>query len=608
MGLANDIKEKYSVVLNESSPRLAIARARRDHYRDAVCGVPAQSYNWLGANSTSGVRPTTRHALRVPRAHEAAVKIVGRFMQELPQSRVMPRQETEAERWRAEAVEKMLAAVYGWSNGLVEFQSGAWHANVLGASVFRLGWDINESRPWFRSVRPENVLVKFATGDGREWDYVCYAAERTSDSVKAKYGVDRLEPDRIEDGSGREFVTVIDYWDKDQHVLTAGGKILNDAMDAGKGQENQYGFIPYLIFRNVGPTEYVWGFSDLEFYEGLAEYYNSLISQHADTIKMYSNPPVFAKQTGHSAADILSIFRDGGVISTNKEKGDLRVVQASGAPPEYQSQDARIRALLDQLTFAPPVGGERTSASALMEMGVGTEALLALKRASWEASQRLLNQRILQIIEKLAVGKVSFKGVLDAGMASRSFIMQLDDSDYPSEDEILEAAEQFGMSYDQGSAEILASARETLKEMNYKRLIDGDYTTRVVWNNRTMKADPQYQLMLLNRFAQGALSLRTFLEDTGTADVEQEIKRIKLENEEMPWLRPQVAALMQKQQQGMQGSPAQEMPQAGPPGTNPNAGPQGATPFDMFATALNGSQDSGRSQGPGVSGMPTGAA
>lgn len=596
MGLANDIKQKYQVVLNESAPRLALARARRDHYRDAVCGVPAQSFNWLGTNATSGVRPSTRHALRVPLAHQAAVKIVGRFMQELPQSRVLPRQESEAERWRAEAVEKMLASVYGWSNALVEFQSGAWHCNVLGASVFRLGWDMEKQQPWFRSVRPENVLVKFATGDGREYDYVCYAAERTADSVKRKYGVSSLEPDRIEDGSGREFVTVIDYWDKEQHVLTAGGKILNDVMDAGKGTENQYGFIPYIIFRNVGPTEYVWGFSDLEFYEGLAEYYNSLISQHADTIKMYSNPPVFAKQTGHSASDILSIFRDGGVISTNKEKGDLRVVQASGAPPEYQAQDSRIRALLDQLTFAPPVGGDRTSASALMEMGVGTESLLSLKRASWEASQKLLNQRLLQIIEKLAVGKVSFKGVLDVGMQSRSFIMQLDDGDYPSEEEILEAADGMGFSFDQDSETILASARAMMQDMNYKRLIDGDYTTRIVWNNRTAKQDPQFQLMLLNRFAQGALSLRTFLEDTGTEDTEQEIKRIKLENEEMPWLRPQVAALMQKQQQGMQGTPAQQLPQAGPGGEMPPPGQSGA-PFDMFATALNGSQSTSKSQG-----------
>jgi hypothetical protein len=181
-------------------------------------------------------------------------------------------------------------------------------------------------------------------------------------------------------------------------------------------------------------------------------------------------------------------------------------------------------------------------------------------------------------------------------MQSRSFIMQLDDGDYPSEEEILEAADGMGFSYDQDSETILASARAMMKDMNYKRLIDGDYTTRIVWNNRTAKQDPQFQLMLLNRFAQGALSLRTFLEDTGTEDTEQEIKRIKQENEEMPWLRPQIAALMQKQQQGMQGTPAQQMPQAGPGGEMPPPG-QGGAPFDMFASALNGSQSTSKSKG-----------
>lgn len=598
--VAQEIKAKYESVLAESGPRLATFRARRDHYRNTACGMPGQTWSWMGTSSEA-VRPSNRHALRVCFAHKAAVQIVGRFMGELPQSRVMPRQETEQERWRAQALEQVLWATYGWSDALVQFQSAAWHGSVLGAGVFRVGWDIGTKRPWFRSVRPENVLIKFATGDGSEWEYACYAAERSLNSVARKYGLDPgdLEPDRIEEGTGRRFVTVIDYWDDERHILTAGGRVLNGRDKEGEGVKNSYGWIPYILVRNWGPVEYAWGLSDQEFFEGLSEYYNSLLSQHADSIRLYSNPPVFARQTGHSASDILEIFRAGGVIASNKEKADLRVVQASGAPPEYQAQDQRMRLLLDAMSFAPPQGGERTSAAALQEMGVGTEALVALKKANWEVAQRLLNTRILQMVEKLAVGEVEFKGTLESGLRSRSFAMTLNDGEsYPSKDELMEMADADGLSFDLTTEELMESVRAVSQELNYRKLVDGDYSTRIVWNNRTMKQDPQYQLMLLNRFSQGALSLRTLLEEVGIEDVEQEIQRIRQEAEEMPWLRPQVAEFMAKEREGLAGTGALEPP-------NPNRALEGGSGYDLMSRGLNGSEGTSRRAG-SVMGAPHG--
>ena len=583
--LAKAIHAKYMVVLEENGARIATYKARRDAYEDVQVGLP----EYAGLPPSGNVRQTRTHRLKTGKLHHATMRFVGRLVGELPQSRCMPRQENEDERWRSEAVERMLSSVYYHSEAQVELQSAAWHASVLGAGCIRLEWRVGANFPYLKSVKPENVLPKFS-GDGKEMEYLIYSAERSLASVAKQYRVDPaiLQADRVEDGTGREFVQLLDYWDKERRVTSAGGRVLHQ-------RQHNWGFIPFIIFRNVGPSEKRWGYSDSEFYEGLVSYYQTLVSQHADIIARFSNPPVLGRQINLTPEDLLKVFQTGGAVTSNKERASIEAITVSGAPPEFQAQAQRVEALLEQSTFAVN-GASNLSGSALMELGVDFEALLALKKANWEASQKRMNEYILKLIEKLGSGKMRFDGVEHAGVRSRSFYMELDEEfQVPDEDTILNEAsmnpEMSGLTPD----EIIS--RYARQDLNYKTLIDQHYTTRIIWSNRTAKEDPQYQLALVNRFSQGALSLRTLLEELGVEDVEREVVRLKQENEDMPWLRPQVMAAQQQVGEGLAGGAS------GPVGQEHQPGASGT---DVMNSAMNGSANGSGVRAGGVKGVPYG--
>ena len=129
-----------------------------------------------------------------------------------------------------------------------------------------------DHRGWHDRLVGSIVLVRLW-----DWEYAIYVTERTVSSLAKQTGrpPSFFTPDRRSEGTGITYVRIYDFWTADRHVIAAGGRVLYDAA-------NEYGFIPYLIARNVGPAEYVWGLSDQQFFESLAEYYNVLISRIRD--------------------------------------------------------------------------------------------------------------------------------------------------------------------------------------------------------------------------------------------------------------------------------------------------------------------------------------
>src|SRR5660397_72858 len=566
--VASFVTSRYDLVKAESSERLARSRKRREQYR-------APGEEAVGADSEEDVR--------VGFAHSTAMRLVGRLVGEKPQSRAVPRQETKQERWRAEAIEKILAGIYRFSDAAVQFQTAGWHASVLGAGVWKIDWDFKGNMATFRAVKPEDVMVRFVGGNSGAIEYAIQKSERTKDSVGAMF---ELDPDGLvsdyADGSGKhDMVVVRDYWDEQNHYIVGGGMALHSS-------PNIFGFVPFELVRNVGPSEYAWGFSDQEFYESLSEYYDNLVSQHAGVIKRFANSPILGKKLGLSAQEIKRIFQEGGVITTNKDDAELSVIQQGGSPPELDRQALRVGELIHEMSFTRSTGGTNVSGTALAELEEPQEALMALKSQNWEAAQIQLNRRLLQAVEKLGSGKMEFRGELEDGLRSRSFYLKLDASaDIPSREEILQRAYNDPVNLRLNDEEILD--KYWPQDINYRSLIDGDHDTRIVWPTRSAKADPQYQMMLLNRFAQGALSLRTFLEETGIEDVEGELERIKDEASDMPWLRPQMAEIMANMQKGM-ASGDQQMP-----GGAPMMGGGGG--MDVFGRELNGSSNTTKKQG-----------
>jgi len=538
--LYSEIHRKYEVVLAESASRLTEYRRRRRHYQNTDGVVPGSAEVELSSGR--------RHQLRIPRAHLSAVGLVGKLVGNLPQIHVIPRSESEAERWRAEAIEKILAGTYSDSRAGQQFHSAAWHGTVLGAGCWRLRWNFKRNMPEFYSIKPDNLLVKLGSADGRAWDYAIYVTERSISSLAKQYKKPStyFTADREESGTGVAYVRVYDFWNEGRHIIAAGGRILHDNI-------NPFGFIPYVVVRNVGPNEYVWGLSDQEFFESLSEYYNALISSHADVIRMYANAPVFARRTGLTANQIRAIFQEGGVISTNRENAEVSVITASGAPPEFQNQDQRIRELLNEATYSTPQNSDYLSGSALAELSSAQQALTLLKRANWEAAMKTLNEYLLRMVERLGSGPMEFSGIHESGVRSYSFHLTLDSNfEMPDAEDVVGEAR---MSHPQMAMmereEILQQMMP--KELNYRTLIGKHYETSVVWTNRSQREDPQYQLALLNRFVQGGLSLRSYLELSGCEDVDREIRRLEEDNRERPWLRAGGAMAGAHDQQAVQG-------------------------------------------------------
>lgn len=537
--------------------RYALYREECEATRDTdlVTAQPGWSEDYHRVHVRDGER--TRHRFTFPLAQALTVKHAHRIAGRLPDAVVDRREETPEERFRSDTMEKMWWSVVRASHGTTEFGDAAWDSSQVGSAAFEIYYDVKGQTPRFRAIDPGNCIVVPGLHDPHDFEraYRWWTVPLHSLIAKHDGQMFRDAPISLHDFL-EDRVTVVTVSDRTKAItfVAEGERVVGL-----EEKTHDYGFVPYVVIPNLGPYRRVWGWADYEFVREVGKYISVALGREADVLRMVANGAVQAKGTKMTNHQILRALQEGGVVQTGRE-GDVAPISAPEMPNFEEGHIQRMFDLFERVGFAPPAAWGAIGASSGSDRGLQLQPMIELtsmKQKNWEAGLSRLGGMAFQMIEEKQTGKASFFGNARRGNRSYSFNFQMD-------------ATAVGQTVNtpvvgpDGEQDIV-EAPATPKE-----LFGGSHEIRFSWQNRVDVDDPAFVASELNKFAQGAQSLRTTLERLGVEAPEDEIKLIEAEAEAHPWLRQGMIKLM-------------EMQLAAQEGAGPGQGAGGGAPFDSTA-------------------------
>ena len=534
-----DLDVEFESLRAGDAKRLTRYRQYREEMEVGRDDLPASLDPTLdyGQRTVGGLTPE-RHSIPLPFGQAITVKHAYSVSGRMPEVIVDRREESAVERYRSDVMEKMIWGVFRESKGEAQFASGAWDASQIGAACLEVYYSIGKNLPCIRSIDPAGVLVRRGVDDPHEFQRLYRFWDVPAESVRNDYrGKDfRGEPvevDKIK-GDGDGMVTLIQVSEPNRTLRFVGGENPVPLWE----RVHNYGFVNYIVIPNLGPDRAVWGWADYEFVRGIAAYLPKLFSREADILRSVAGGAYMDKRSGQDAAKIQKIIAEGGVLPTKRD-GNVEPISAPEVPAMATEHADRALVYLKMLGFAPDAAWGDGNAGSGSDRGLQMQPkveLTALKQINWCSGLARLGSMIFRMIEAKQAGKARYRGVAQRGYRKEPFNLTLDANAQPKQVE--------NPGYD---ALDPSSEPDVLLPQSPKDIFDGDYEVRFSWQNRTDPDDPAYVMSELNKFQQGAQSLRTTLEHLGCDNPEDEIKLIEQEANDHPWLRQGMIALIKSQ-------------------------------------------------------------
>lgn len=542
----------------ERLQRYADYRAEMESSRE-LDATPRQGEDY--GRKTQNTSSISRHRIALPFAQALTVKHSHRISARLPEVIVDRRAETAEERYRSDAMEKMVWGIIRESRGEAQIASGAWDGSQLGATVFHVYFDVGKQQPCFRAIDPSGCLVVPGVDDPHKFKRVYRFWRAPVETVKAQYRGETFdgEPVKVDDiqgdgkENGNEMCLIVQMTDENRILRFVAGNRPIGLYD----YEHGYGFVPYVVIPNIGPERKIWGWADYEFVRGLLDYLPKLFSRQADVVRATANGAYTDERTGKSAKEIEKVVQEGGILPI-KQGSKVAPIPAPDMP-EWVTEHADTALLfVKMLGFAPDGAWGDGSAASGSDRGLQMQPmneLTALKRINWASGLGRLFKMAFQMIEKKQAGAATYRGTHVRGAKRDPFAVTFDPTKPPQS--VPNPAFTPGGDLLDDEPEQIALPQDP------KQIFDGDYEVRFSWLNRVDPDDPAFVMSELNKFQQAVQSLETTLERIGCDNPSDEIKRIKAEAESMPWIRQGVIAFTKAQldanSQGEDGGPAENL-------------------------------------------------
>ena len=494
-------------------------------------------------------RGPERHDIKLPFGQALTVKHTFAVAGRMPEVVVDRREETEEERHRSDTMEKIVWGVLRESKGEAQFSSGAWDGSQLGSTVFEVYWNLKKKKPCFRTTDPTNTFVVKGMDDPHDFERVFRFWDVPAESLKTEYEGKMFRDEMIDVNEiGTDQVRLVQITDRERIVRFA---LSGQNRPVGLYEyQHGFGFCNFTVIPNLGPERDIWGWADYEFVRGLLAYLPQLFSREADILRSVAGGSYMDKRSGADAKKIAGIIAEGGVVPIRRD-GSIEPIQSPDVPAFAADHSATAMQYLKMLGFAPDAAWGDSAATSGSDRGLQMQPvkeLAALKQINWSSGLSRLFGMCFQMIEQRQVGTARYSGVKLVGNGRQPFNMKLDANAAPKT-----------MINPDYNPDDQSSLQDIEVPQSPKEIFDGDYEVRFTWLHRVDPQDPAYVMSELNKFEQGAQSLRTTLENLGHDAPEDEIKLIEQEAQDHPWLRQGMIALLKQQldssQQGQGGGP-----------------------------------------------------
>jgi hypothetical protein len=408
-----DVRELYEELRGLFSARNAV-------YADA--GKLYRGEHWDGEKL---VAERGRYSLTANYIGTTVDKGVEGLVGIMPSIQVIPQSADQPDRTLAEKAE---AVLYGtWAHNRMDrvLRRVAHNQITKAKGWIYLWWDEGQKKVRYRSLPPENVYPVY---DGDDLVEAIVVSLRPTRELMRKYPALKTQiatttqtaetdevivddPARLGGNDKTAMTKVIDWFDADGNwVRVMGDAVHRQKLGYGTGRVPLYQFDNKLTGDETEPK------GDIDDIAELNRYYDQLLSQQADIIRKYANPPILDEMSGQSAVDIQRAVRaDGGVIPL-KKGGMIRYLNWDGTMPEIGAQLDRVKGAIHDLSGKPPSAYGETVTN---QSGVVTNLALTPTVAQTTTRETLmgatlqeLNADTLRLYEKFAANdEITFQGM-----------------------------------------------------------------------------------------------------------------------------------------------------------------------------------------------------
>lgn len=477
----------------------------------------------------------------------------------------------------AEKSEKILKRLLDLSRSDVQFMEGAKTGAKLGRTIYKVykKGKKGAEHACFSYCQPDYFYgVPIGAESPGEFSIVYYSypidkAEAIRRFGKANYKTegemseaDRYDRKREQNQwttvESRRRVPVLEVWSKDSYLLQVGGVTKYNGDNPYKWTDTNEGFIPFVVIENIRSDEDGFGEADIAQGRLINERMNYLLSRRDHIVNRWLTPTITWEGAPQNYAEILAQSMSGGGAIPMRLGSRIGFLSYDRPNEAVAQQIAELRA-----TFLEVCGMNEAAYQGIVQGSINTGPALDVqfqplistiqkKRREWEIGLRNLFAMLLQLQEDIGASVALGTAVVLADNKSQMSIPGNFETG-PTRDGML----------------------VNLSGEDIKGLRD----VSIMWPGVLPKDDFAASNLELQKMQAGLQSIYTTMEKLGEEYPNDEIQRIRVENED-PALRGEKVAeqtraltplLKQQQEQQFQQQQAMAQPSA----------PQAAMPPQM---------------------------
>lgn len=501
----------------------------------------------------------------------------------------------------AERTEKILKRLLDVSRSDIQFMEGAKTGAKLGRTIYKVykKGPKGSEHACFSYCQPDYFYgVPVGAESPGEFSIVYYSYPIDKGEAVRRFGKgnyktegemaegDRYDRKREQNQwttvESRRRIPVLEVWTKDSYLLQVGGITKYNGDNPYKWTDTDEGFIPFVVIENIRSDEDGFGEADITQGRLINERMNYLLSRRDHIVNRWLTPTITWEGAPQNYAEILAQSMSGGGAIPMRLGSRIGFLSYDRPNEAVAQQIAELRATflevcgMNEAAYQGAVTGSINTGPALDVQFQPLISTIQKKRKEWEIGIRNLFAMLLQVQEDIG----------DSLALGNAIIL---------------AANKSEMSMP-GTAETGPNPDGMLVGLSGKD-IKGLRDVVISWPGVLPKDDFAAANLELQKFQSGIQSVYTTMEKLGEEYPNDEIQRVRKENED-PSLRGEKVAEQTrsmspliKQQQDQQFQQQQAMSQMGmPPGGQAmgDMGMQANQPEMGDMTGMGGSDISNR--------------
>lgn len=520
--------------------------------------------------------PKVKHNFCKPISERFSTYLMGKMF-----TTVVNRPNTLEFRDGAERTEKILDKLFKLSKSDIQFAAGAHIGSVTGRTVFRVYKDGKPGfeRACFKACMPD-YFYGVPAGDAAagEWSQVYYSYPidileatrqfgpgdyKTEHELSTSFRYDPFPEEQAQNGYISQLkrrIPVLEVWTEDSYLLEVGGVVVHNGDHPAEYQwtESEEGFIPFITIDNIRNEGDTFGESDIEQVRELNEQYNYLISRKQYIVGRWLQPTLVWEGAPQNYLEILTSTIGGGGAIPTRLGSRLYFLAYTAQNPQVAELQQELRtailetAGLNEIAFQGTVHGYVNSGPSVNAQYQPLMSVIQKKQKAWETGIESLCAMLLNIQEGIGDSGVLGVTVINASVTGTK---------NSSDGQVVEL-----------SGTDIAGLR----------------SVKVLWPGLLPADDATAAQLEMQKAAQGLQSFYTTLEKLGEDYPDDEIARLRMENQD-PSLKGQQVAEQTRANAAATSAQANAAQAGAPTGQDPNA-PSGPVPP---ATDASGDQQYG---------------